>query len=65
MLMRVKGFTDIDLLGGLIGKVDGRSQRGKEDIPESGFTPDWIITYALDSTIRSCLSELKILKGLP
>ena len=51
----------IDILGGLIGKVDGRSQRGTADTPGSGFTPDWITTYALDSNVRYCRAELQIL----
>jgi len=53
----------IDLLDGLIVKVDGASQRGVADVPGSGFTPDWITTYALDSSLRFCQFELEILNG--
>ena len=53
----------LDLLGGFVAKVDGRSQRGIADVPGSGFTPDWVTTYALDSTVWYCLVELQILVG--
>lgn len=53
--------STIDLLDGVIVKVDGRSQRGIADTPGSGFSPDWVTTYSLDSLVRYCRVELQIL----
>ncbi|MEJ2242037.1 MAG: hypothetical protein P8Y18_07845 [Candidatus Bathyarchaeota archaeon] len=59
--LRIKYFQcAIDVLDGLVVKLDGWTLRGCADLPGSGFTPDWMgAAQYFDQVPRKCANYLQ------